>query len=48
MLDDIMYFAGLTFICLGLLGIGLVLIAMIIRLIFNKKECDEIKKLFKY
>jgi hypothetical protein len=48
MLDDIMFFAGLTFICIGLLGIGLVLIAMVIRLVFSKKERDEIKKLFKY
>lgn len=38
-----MYFAGLTFICIGLCGIGLVLAATVIELIFNKKQRDEIK-----
>ena len=38
-----MYYAGLTFICIGLCGIGLVLIATVIELVFNKKQRDKIK-----
>jgi len=45
---SLIHFAGLAFICLGLAGIGVGLMTIIIKLIFNKKERDEIKKLFKH